>query len=136
MVRVKVTNVIKLATLFYLYQKPMHGYDLIKRLGAKMERNISASQVYPFLKLLSKNGFVKSDIEGSRDKRRYTLTLEGKNFVKSTISRLGDIIDVAVTDNLSKCAHCGCTIYKGGYRMKMHGKSRVFCCRYCARECR
>ncbi len=135
MVRVKVTNMIKLAALLYLYSRPMHGYDLIKQLGTKMGRNISASQVYPFLKLLSRNGFVRHSKEGGRDKKKYTLTKEGKNFVKSTIDRFGDIIDVTITNSLSKCLHCGCTIYKGGYKKKIHGKYKVFCCKYCAREC-
>lgn len=136
MARVKVTNLIKLATIIHLYNKPMHGYELIKRLEAKMERKISASQVYPFLGQLSKKGLVTHDRKGSREKKSYSLTNEGKVFVKKTINKFGELIDTAISNNLHRCYHCGCDVYKGGYAAKIKGKKRVFCCKYCAQGCK
>lgn len=134
MPNVKVTNLIKFATLMHLYHKPMHGYDLIKMLEVKMKRKISASQVYPFLRQLSRNRLVKHNKEGNRDKKKYSLTPKGKRFIKETLSKFGEIIDASISNNITKCWHCGCNVYKGRFSKSVKGKKRNFCCKYCAME--
>ena len=47
--------------------------------------------------------------------------------------RFGDLIDAVIKPKLKICAHCGCEIFKGGYKEKIKGKTLKFCCIYCAK---
>ena len=129
---VKINNIIKLYTLCLLATGPMHGYDLIKELGEKLARRISASNVYPFLSILRKNKLIKFDKIGKRDKKTYYLTQEGKNFTKQMFSKFGDLINVAIEPRITTCP-CGCKIYSGGHVEKLKGKIMKFCCSHCAK---
>ena len=122
----------KFYTLLLLSHSPKHGYEIIKELEDKLERKVSASHVYPFLKILKKANYIKFEKIKDRDKKIYHLTKEGKTFVKSILNRFGDFIDIAIEPKLTVCAHCGCSIYKGGCKEKIRGKTLVFCCHYCA----
>ncbi len=125
---VKVTNLVKLYTLLLLKRKPMHGYELIRKLEGCLSRKISASHVYPFLKVLQKNRLIKLKRAGKRDKKQYELTGEGSRFSQNLINRFATLVDIRVTPNVIACANCGCKIASGGYK----GKSSVFCCKMCA----
>ena|SRR3989338_1951158 len=131
MANIKVNNLIRFYTLMLLSTGPKHGYKVIKNLESHLERKISASQIYPFLEILKKSGYVESKKSGAREKIIYTLTPSGKVFVKSLLSRFGGLIEIAIEPKLNICA-CGCEIYKGGYESVVNGKKRVFCCRHCA----
>jgi len=115
-----------------LFEGPKHGYDLIKTVEKKMGRKVSASQIYPFLAKLQKENYIKIKSEGKREKKIYVLTSLGKKFCQTMLSRFGDLVELAIEPNLSKCAHCGCEIFKGGYKEKIKGKETVFCCSHCA----
>ncbi len=127
---VKVTNLVKLYTLLLLKKRPMHGYELIRELEGCMSRKISASHVYPFLKILQKNRLIRLRKSGKRDKKQYELAGEGLKLSQDLINRFVELVDTRVTPNSVACAHCGCKIAEGGYREK----SLVFCCEMCAGE--
>ena len=131
MADVKVNNMIKFYSLCLLAMGPKHGYDLIKELQEKLGRRISASNVYPFLGYLRKNGFIKFDKVGKRDKKTYHLTPKGKNFTGKMFSKFGDLINAAMAARIKTCP-CGCRIYSGGVEKKIRGKLVKFCCSHCA----
>ncbi len=132
MKKVKVTSMIKLYTLLLLLKKEMHGYELIKELQKCTEQRISTSHVYPFLQELEKNKFIYNKRTGKRAKKHYTLTNQGKKFIKSLIERFGSITDILIKSKLETCAHCNCEIYKGAYKEKISKKMYTFCCSSCA----
>ena len=129
---IKINNMVKFYTLCLLANEPKHGYDLIQELKEKLERRISASNVYPFLNTLRKNKLIKFDKVGKRDKKTYYLTSEGKNFTKQMFSKFGDLINIAIEPRITICP-CGCKIYSGGHIEKIKGKIMKFCCSHCAK---
>ena len=130
----KVTNLIKLYTLLLLSKKPMHGYELIKELEACSFQKISASHVYPFLKTLKQNKLIKLENSGKRDKKQYGLTNDGKKFAEEMMKKFNIMIDAAVQKKVKECAHCGCKVYEGGFKKKINGKEKHFCCIHCAKS--
>lgn len=131
MADVKITNMLKFYTLCLLATGPKHGYDLIKELQAKLGRKVSASNVYPFLGSLRKNGLIKFDKVGKRDKKTCHLTPKGKNFTRQMFSKFGDLINAAIAARVTVCP-CGCRIYSGGFEKKISGRTVKFCCSHCA----
>ena len=129
---IKVTNLVKFYTLLLLQERQKHGYEIIKEISGKIEKKVSSGEIYPFLKMLVQNGYVKARKTGKREKKVYFLTPEGKKFLKVLLNRFGDLIDIAIEPKLTKCAHCGCNVYKGGYKKSVRGKEMMFCCSYCA----
>jgi DNA-binding PadR family transcriptional regulator len=132
MANLKVTNFVKFYTLCLLTAGPQHGYELMKGLEQKLNRKISASNIYPFLETLKKSRLIRIDTKGKRDKKTYALTAEGKNFTKSMFNRFGDLIEIAIEPKLTACAHCNCKVYEGGHTEKINGKKLKFCCMHCA----
>jgi len=131
---IKITNLIKFYIIILLYHHgPKYGYELIKILEQRLGRKINASHIYPFLKALKKNHYVNSKSVKQRDKKIYYLTKIGRLFAKSMLNRFGELIDLSVSKNLTVCAHCGCKLYKSGYKEKINRRLVSFCCRYCAR---
>ncbi len=131
MAKVKITNMLKFYTLCLLGTGPKHGYELIKELEEKLERKVSASNVYPFLETLRKNKLVRIDAVGKRDKKIYNLTPDGRSFTKQMFSKFGDLIAIAIRPKLTICP-CGCKMYSGGHTQKVNGKLMKFCCSHCA----
>ena len=132
MAKVKITNMLKFYTVSLLATGPKHGYDLMKELEDKLERKVSASNVYPFLDTLRKNKLIKFVKIGNRDKKVFHLTAEGKNFTKQMFNKFGDLINIAIQPRITTCP-CGCKIYSGGYSEKIKGKLIKFCCSHCAK---
>ena len=112
---VKIGSLVKFYTIFLLSEEPKHGYDLMRELEEKLGRNISTSQVYPFLNILEKNRLIRIGEIGERDKKIYKLTKSGKEFVNGFLQRFGDLFHIAIKPKLTTCAHCGCKVYEGGY---------------------
>ena len=129
---VKITNLVKFYALTLLLEKPRHGYELIKEIGQRMEKNVSAGQIYPFLSLLEKNKFIKSKSLGEREKNVFILTPKGKDFARKMLSRFGSLIELALEPKISVCNHCGCKVFEGAHKEKIQGVLRTFCCCYCA----
>lgn len=132
MTGVKITNLVKLYILLLLSEKPKHGYEIIKEIERKIAKKVSPGEMYPFLKMLKKHGYIISEKIGPREKKVYRLTRSGKAFVKKILERFGSLIDIAIEPKLTVCAHCGCRVYKGGYKEKVKGKKLTFCCVHCA----
>ena len=132
MAEIKITNMVKFYTLCLLATGPKYGYELMKELENKLGRGISASNVYPFLEMLTKNKLIKIEKKGQREKKIYILTAEGRNFTKTMFERFGNLIDIAIKPKLTVCAHCSCKVYEGGYTEKIKGKMLKFCCMHCA----
>ena len=131
---VKIGSLVKFYTILLLSEGSKHGYDLMKRLGEKLGRKISTSQVYPFLSTLEKNKLVKVEEIGEREKKVYRLTKRGEEFVNSFLQRFGDLFHMAIKPRLTVCAHCGCKVYEGGHKEKIKREQLTFCCHHCARS--
>lgn len=134
MKEIKVTNMAKFYTLFLLHEKPHHGYEMIKEVENKLGKRVSPGQIYPFLSLLEKRGYLIIKETGERDKKIYSLTRRGKVFVRSMLERFGDIAQAIVEQSVKKCSHCGCEIYRGGFEKTVKGKKVTFCCVNCAKS--
>jgi len=75
---------LKFALLGFLNYGPMTGYQLKKYMDGSTANfwNAKLSQIYPALKLLEREGWIRSSIQTQKerpDKRVYTITAEGKN---------------------------------------------------------
>lgn len=132
MAGLKITNLVKFHALLLLYEKPKHGYDIIKEVREKTGKSVSAGEIYPFLKALKKHGYIKPGKVGVREKKVYYLTSAGKNFVRGMLEKFESLIDLAIEPRLTVCAHCGCKIYGEGHKEKIKGKTLNFCCVHCA----
>lgn len=129
---IKVTNLIKFYAILSLLEAPSHGYELIKKIGEKLGRPVSAGQIYPFLKALKRRGLIEVRASGAREKKKYALTSEGRDFARRLLERFGGLVDIAVKPHLKVCTHCGCKVYEGGYIEVIKGRKLVFCCCHCA----
>jgi DNA-binding PadR family transcriptional regulator len=71
--------------LWLISKKPIHGYELIKKIeddgGFKI---VTASKLYPILKLLTKKGLISYEKEphGQRIRKVYSITRKGKAALK------------------------------------------------------
>jgi DNA-binding PadR family transcriptional regulator len=120
--------------LTILYEGPEHGYGILRKFKDRVGKKISPGTVYPFLQQLQEKGLisVESQMIGNKEKKLYSLTDEGRIYARSMFKRFYGIVSVAIEPNLDVCPHCGCAIYKGGYRELVDGKEKVFCCIHCA----
>ncbi len=130
------TSLTKLYTLLLLNEKPKHGYEIIKNLEGRLKKKISAGNVYPFLRKLENERYILSKDLGNRDKKIYTLTPQGRAFVKNLLAKFDNLIEIAIEPKLTECAHCACKVYQGGYRKKIKSKTFAFCCSSCAKSFR
>lgn len=132
MSHIKINSVVKLYTLCLLNNGPKHGYEIIKELETRMDRNISASHIYPFLKSLQDNEFICCKEIEEREKKRYCLTKSGEEFIEIVFNKLGSLINTVIEKRLTACPHCDCKIYEGGFIDIIKNKEQTFCCQHCA----
>ena len=59
MKELKINSLVKLHTLLLLNQRKIHGYEIMRALKESLKAPISASQVYPFLAFLKKQGYIE-----------------------------------------------------------------------------
>ena len=130
------TNLTKFYLLCLLQKKKMHGYEIMEELGRITGKKPSAGQIYPLLKTMQKKKYIKMEIrkDGRRISKIYSLTPSGKKLSLHLMKRFSELIDIAISSSLTKCSHCSCQIYKGGYRERIKGKTYAFCCVNCARS--
>ncbi len=131
---VKINSLVKLHTLILLNQRKIHGYDIMKALKQSLNVSISASQVYPFLSLLKRQGYIDNSKADKSERKEYYLTAKGKKLLSRISSRFGALIDFAIEPKIRICAHCNCEVYKGGYERPFNGRKMYFCCMNCARS--
>jgi DNA-binding PadR family transcriptional regulator len=129
---VKVTNMVKFFSMLLLYQGPKHGYELIKEIEKQIGKKPSTGQIYPFLNSLLENNFIRTKVEGNREKKTYELTADGRRFVEKKLEMFGGIISATVEKDLLTCTHCGCRVYSGGHEEVLEGEKLTFCCMHCA----
>ncbi len=130
------TNLMKLYVIILIQKGPKHGYEIIDELERLIGKKPSAGQIYPLLKKLQKKGYVEVIATGGRQKKVYRLTREGRKLFASLTGRFSDLIDIAIEPKLTRCMHCGCSVYKGGYKEKIKSKILMFCCCHCAKSYR
>ena len=104
----EIKSMVKLYMMLLLSDRDLHGYEIMKEIENKLERKASPSQIYPFLKQLEKNHYIESKGRTERDKKVYHLTSEGKKFASTLSNSFGDLLELAVKQKLTKCAHWIC----------------------------
>jgi DNA-binding PadR family transcriptional regulator len=74
---------LQLVILQLIAEKPSYGYEIIKTIEERLSGGYAPSPgvVYPTLTLLEEEGYVTSSTEGN--KKLYTVTEQGKDFLKS-----------------------------------------------------
>ena len=65
-------------------QKPCHGYEILQDIDSKTEGawRPGAGSIYPILKKLLKNGYIKADEKTGADRRVYSITPKGLETLK------------------------------------------------------
>jgi len=84
---------LRLLLLALIAEKPSHGYDLIRAVEERFAGAYAPSPgaVYPTLTMLEEQDFVRAEAaEGS--KRLYTVTAEGKAFLKENAAQVEGIL--------------------------------------------
>jgi len=127
---VKVDSFVKLHTLISLNNGQKNGYELIKELEHKLDKKISASHIYPFLKELKQNYLVSYKQIGRE--KIYNLTESGNKFVNETLLKFNEIVQESLKRKITKCTHCGCEVYNNKYNEIVNGENLAFCCCHCA----
>jgi DNA-binding PadR family transcriptional regulator len=87
---------LELAVLGLLKERPMHGYELNKRLGDEMGffKKVSYGSLYPTLKRLAVTGAVEMDFEKGETRRRqnvYRITPAGEELFETLLDEAGPI---------------------------------------------
>ncbi len=71
--------------LWMISKKPVHGYELIKKIEEDGGfRIVTASKLYPILKILTKQGLIiqKKESQGQRVRKVYHITDKGREVLK------------------------------------------------------
>lgn len=125
----------RLIILSMLFGGPMHGYQILEQLEARLGRRISPGLIYPFLRQLEERKLLrhrKVQI-GRKTKKVYELTGNGKKFCMNIFRRVTIMVSQAIGPTLNVCASCGCKVYEGGHMQEVEGRKMMFCCIHCAR---
>jgi DNA-binding PadR family transcriptional regulator len=82
---------LRLVVLGLIAEEPRHGYDIIKALEAKFQGAYSPSPgaIYPMLQMLEEADLVVSEADGN--KRRYSITEQGKVYLQENAEELARI---------------------------------------------
>lgn len=130
----KINSIAKLCILALLKEGKLHGYEILKDLERKTGVKLSASHIYPFLKELKRNNMVSLEkTSKGHEKNIYCLTEKGKSFYNSLMKRFSLMLESGIKENITKCYHCKCDIYKNHYYNFIRGQKRAFCCIHCAK---
>ncbi|AEH24032.1 PadR family transcriptional regulator [Pyrococcus yayanosii] len=93
MERPRLRGYLKLLILHMLRENPMHGYaimsELEKRYGIP---GPSAGAVYPVLSELKRLGLIEVTGQGKREKKVYSITQEGFEFLEENKGKLEEIL--------------------------------------------
>lgn len=127
------SDMVRSSVIMLLYEKPRHGYDIIRSLRQRLGKNVSPSLVYPFLNQMEQKGFLTSSLRpvGQKPKKVYVLTDKGVLLATNLFKRLASLVSVAIEPTLDVCAHCGAKIYEGGHKERISGQETMFCCVHC-----
>lgn len=126
--KIDLSNVNRLYTLLLLRSGEKHGYRIIKDIENITGDKPTTSHIYPFLEKLTDRGLVDVEEKGSRGKKVYSLTDEGRKLVRDQLESFGEILHAAIEGEIRECESCGCEVYTGGYEEN----GSFYCCRHCA----
>ncbi len=127
------SDIVRSSIIMLLYEKPLHGYAIMRSTKNRIGKTISPSLVYPFLHQLEQKGLVRSSLKpvGRKPRNIYELTEEGRQLATILFKRLASLVSIAIEPNLNVCAHCGAKIYEGGHMEVIRGVETMFCCVHC-----
>jgi DNA-binding PadR family transcriptional regulator len=120
-------HIYRVYTLLMLKTDSRHGYEVIDKIEEMTGDKPSTSHIYPFLSELEENGYLEAE-KGSRGKKIYSLTEDGKDLVSDQLSSFGEMINTVIQGEVHECSHCSCQIYENGYRED----GEIYCCKHCA----
>jgi PadR family transcriptional regulator PadR len=90
----------KLFILRVLHDRPMHGYDIARRVEQTTRGCCSPSEgtIYPVLREFEEGGYVTSEAEvvGGRERKVYTLTDRGQLALRTAVDAWMEITDALV----------------------------------------
>ena len=91
--------------VLWLLRKEGHGYELLKELGKRRGKELTAGTLYPMLKKFEKNKLIGVAKKGERGKKVYKLTAKGKKELngacKEFVSLFSEVFNSFV------CKKCG-----------------------------
>ena len=127
------SDMVRSSVIMLLYEKPLHGYSILRSLKSRFGKNISPSLVYPFLHQLEEKGIVTHSLRpiGKKTRKVYELTDEGRQLATVLFKRVASLVSIAIEPSLDVCAHCGAKIFEGGHKEIISGKESMFCCVHC-----
>jgi DNA-binding PadR family transcriptional regulator len=78
-------GVLSLLVLTLIYDSPMHGYSLKRRVESHLSRTLPKGVIYSTLRRLQTKGLASSrwDHKGVRSRRMYQATARGRKFLHS-----------------------------------------------------
>lgn len=87
---------LQLVMLIALREKPMYGYEILKRIREDFKNlwNPQTGSIYPALKRLENHGLIESEVAGETE--YYRLTPEGESFISQTLSKIPSDIEVTI----------------------------------------
>lgn len=79
-------GLLDLIVLELLETKPIHGYGIIQKIRKKFGIYFGPSTIYPFLKTLEDNGYIKSqwDTNFDRPRKVFSITHQGSDILNAT----------------------------------------------------
>lgn len=102
-------SILDLQVLWAISRKPVHGYALLRILGEKRGKRLTAGTLYPILAKLKRLKHVKAKAaKGKRGKTEYEITHAGKKAMnegcREFCAVFGDIFNMFV------CRTCGTNV--------------------------
>lgn len=129
------TDFTRFYVLLLLFEGGEHGYSIMQSLNGRLGRRVSPSLVYPFLRLLEDDGYVRVETQHSGPKRKkntYSLTSRGRSLCTDLFRQFTLIVSSAIEPSMQTCAHCGCRVYGEPHMEEVRNRKAAFCCKYCA----
>ena len=96
-----------LIILQLLDNNPMHGYQIISKIRQTFGVLLGASTIYPMLKRMEKEGYVKSEWSREKDRPRkiYSLTGNGQTMLDFNEDSIKLICQKMATQTSTECDH-------------------------------
>lgn len=127
MTELNLNHIYRVYTLLLLKTDSRHGYEVIDKIEEITGEEPSTSHIYPFLTDLEEKGYIESE-KGSRGKKIYSLTAEGRELVTEQLNSFGEMLEAAIKDEIEECENCNCRIFDNGYEEN----EKTYCCEHCA----
>ncbi len=97
-------GMLQMQILWFLEREEMHGYALMKKLDGIKKTKIEQGTLYPTLKKLEHEGYIRVRKRGDRKRKIYELTSAGKTVMRKNCEDF--IFTFSDIFNAYKCKHC------------------------------